>query len=148
MSDDETPEISTKQEFDDWNNTVIADFHANGGQATGQFAGVPLLLLHNKGARSGKLRVSPMVYLRDGERYLVFASKGGADTNPAWYHNLVAAPTARIEVGTEAFDVAVEELHGEERDRLYAKQAAIMPNFAEYQAKTTRVIPVVALTRI
>jgi deazaflavin-dependent oxidoreductase (nitroreductase family) len=149
MSDDSpSTEAMTTEQIDDWNNQVIADFRANAGQVTGQFAGAPMVLVHTKGARSGQPRVSPMVYLRDGERYLVFASKAGADTNPAWYHNLVSAPTARIEVGPDTFDVKVEELHGEERDRLYAKQAGIMPNFAEYQEKTKRVIPVIALTKI
>jgi deazaflavin-dependent oxidoreductase (nitroreductase family) len=106
-----------------------------------------MLLLHTKGRRSGKEFVNPLAYYADGDRYLVFASKGGADTHPDWYLNLVAAPTAHIEVGAESFDVRVTELHGEERDRLYAAQAEAMPNFAEYQASTKRVIPVVALNR-
>ena len=94
------------------------------------------------------ITLNPLAFYADGDRYLVFASKGGADDHPDWYLNLVAAPTAHIEVGTESFDVQVTELHGEERDRLYAAQAEVMPNFAEYQEKTTRVIPVVALSRI
>jgi deazaflavin-dependent oxidoreductase (nitroreductase family) len=135
-------------EFNEWNKQVIEEFHANGGKLGGPFAGAPVLLLYTKGRRSGKTFLNPLAYYADGDRYLVFASKGGADKHPDWYLNLVAAPTAHIEVGTESFDVQVADLHGEERDRLYAAQAEVMPNFAEYQAKTERVIPVIALSRI
>jgi deazaflavin-dependent oxidoreductase (nitroreductase family) len=135
-------------EFNAWNKQTIEEFRAGGGKLAGQFAGAPILLLYTKGRRSGKQFLNPLAYYADGDRYLVFASKGGADTHPDWYRNLVAAPSAHIEVGTESFDVQVTELHGEERDRLYAAQAGVMPNFAEYQAKTERVIPVIALSRI
>lgn len=135
-------------EFNEWNKKVIEEFRANGGSLGGPFAGAPILLLYTVGRRSGKKFLNPLAYYADGDRYLVFASKGGADVHPDWYLNLIAAPTARIEVGTESFDVQVTELHGEERDRLYAAQAELMPNFAEYQAKTERVIPVIALSRI
>jgi deazaflavin-dependent oxidoreductase (nitroreductase family) len=137
-----------KEEYDAWNGKVVEEFRANGGKLGGQFADAPILLLFTKGRRSGRELINPLAYYPDGDRYLVFGSKGGADAHPHWYLNLVAAPTARIEVGTEAFDVQVTELEGEERDRLYAAQAEIMPNFAEYQAGTKRVIPVVALSRI
>jgi deazaflavin-dependent oxidoreductase (nitroreductase family) len=132
-----------RDEFNEMNKKVTENFRANGGQV----ANTKMLLLHTKGRRSGKEFVNPLAYYADGDRYLVFASKGGADTHPDWYLNLVAAPTAHIEVGGESFDVLVTELQGEERDRFYAAQAEVMPNFAEYQAKTERVIPVVALSK-
>ena len=135
-------------EFNEWNKQVVEEFRANGGKLGGQFANAPILLLYTKGRRSGKEFLNPLAYYADGDRYLVFASKGGADIHPDWYLNLVAAPTAHIEVGTESFDVQVTDLKGEERDRLYAAQAEVMPNFAEYQASTERVIPVIALSRV
>ncbi len=105
-----------------------------------------MLLLHTVGKRSGKQYVNPVMYLRDGERYLIFASKAGADTHPDWYSNLKAHPDAQIEVGDETMDVQAEEIQGPERDRLYERQASLYPAFAEYQRKTKRVIPVIALT--
>jgi deazaflavin-dependent oxidoreductase (nitroreductase family) len=132
-----------RDEFNEMNKKVTENFRANAGQV----ADTKMLLLHTKGRRSGKEFLNPLAYYADGDRYLVFGSKGGADTHPDWYLNLVAAPTAHIEVGTESFDVRVTELQGEERDRLYAAQAEAMPNFGEYQASTKRVIPVVALSR-
>jgi len=104
-----------------------------------------MLLLTTTGAKSGTLRTTPLVYLPDGDRLVVIASKGGAPTHPAWYHNLVAHPDVTVEVGSEMLPVRAAVLSGEERDRLYARQAALRPAFAEYQAKTTRRIPVVAL---
>lgn len=132
----------------DYNSGIIAEFRANHGQVGGPFAGAPMLLLHTVGARSGAARVNPMMYLADGDRYLVFASKAGADTNPDWYHNLVANPDARIEVGDAVLDVRATELRGAERDEQYAEQARRYPGFADYQRKTTRIIPVVALTQV
>jgi deazaflavin-dependent oxidoreductase (nitroreductase family) len=105
------------------------------------------LLLSTTGAKSGEPRTTPVVYARDGERIVIFASKAGAPNNPAWYHNLMAHPSASVEVGTERFDVDVEFTSGEERDRLFAEQAARYPQFDEYAARTTRQIPVIALTR-
>ena len=130
---------------DDFNRRNIEEFRANHGRLGGQFEGAPVLLLHSKGARSGKERVNPMMYMADGDRYLVFASAAGADHNPAWYWNLVAHPDARIEVGDDHFDVHAAELHGAERDSKYALQAERYPGFAEYQRKTQRTIPVLAL---
>ena len=130
----------------DFNTQVIHEFRANGGSVGGPFEGAPLLLLHHRGAQSGTERVTPLVYLADGERYLIFASKGGAPENPAWFHNLKAHPDTKIEVGAQTLAVTAQELTGEERDRLYDRQAAAMPNFREYQDKTSRKIPVVALT--
>ncbi len=131
----------------DFNQQVIEEFRANHGRVGGRFEGAPLLLLHSVGARSGQTRVSPMMYLPDGDRFLVFASKAGADTNPDWYHNLKAHPDASIEVGDEVIDVRAEELPRAERDEKYAEQAARYPGFADYERRTDRVIPVLALTR-
>lgn len=132
----------------DWNNQVITEFHANEGKVGGPFKGAPLLLLTTTGAKSGKQYTTPLMYLPDGDRMLIFASKGGAPTNPDWYHNLLAHPQATVEVGTETFNVKATVVTGEERDRLYAIQAKRYPGFADYQAKTTRKIPVIALERI
>jgi len=131
----------------DWNTQIIAEFRANGGKVGGQFDGAPVLLLTTTGAKSGKQRLTPMMYLADGERLMVFASKAGAPTNPDWYHNLIANPTVFLEVGTESFPATATPLQGAERDEMYARQAALYPGFAEYERQTTRVIPVVALTR-
>ena len=130
----------------DFNAKVIEEFRANHGRVGGPFEGAPLLILHSTGARSGQEREHPMMYLPDGERYLVFCSKAGAPDNPAWYHNLVAHPSARIEVGDRTLSVTATELTGTERDEKYAEQARRYPGFAEYQEKTDRVIPVMALT--
>ena len=131
----------------DFNTAVIEEFRANHGKVGGNFEGAPLLLLHSVGAKSGEVRVNPMMYLPDGDRFLVFASKAGAPTNPDWYHNLKANPEATIEVGDEVIEVRAEELPRAERDEKYAEQAARYPGFADYERKTDRVIPVVALTR-
>ena len=129
----------------DWNTQIIEEFRTNHGKVGGNFAGAPLLLLHSTGAKSGQERVHPMMYLADGDRYLVFASKAGAPTNPDWYHNVKANPSVIIEVGTQTIVAQAEEVVGEERDRLYAQQATLYPGFADYEAKTDRVIPVIAL---
>jgi deazaflavin-dependent oxidoreductase (nitroreductase family) len=136
----------------EWNRQIIEEFHANGGKVGGPFEGAPLLLLTTTGARSGQRRTAPLMYLPDGDRLLIFASKAGAPTHPDWYYNLLAHPQATVEVGNgsviETFEVTATLVTGEERDRLYAKQARLYPGFAEYQAKTTRLIPVVALERL
>jgi deazaflavin-dependent oxidoreductase (nitroreductase family) len=129
-----------------FNEQVISEFRANHGKVGGPFEGAPLLLLHTTGARSGQPRVSPVMYRPDGNRYVVFASKAGADTNPGWYHNLMTDPRAQIEVGDQTLDVEATEVRGADREDLYARQASVYPAFAGYQRKTTRVIPVVALT--
>jgi deazaflavin-dependent oxidoreductase (nitroreductase family) len=133
---------------EDWNKKIIEEFRANEGKVGGQFAGAPLLLLTTVGAKSGQRRTNPVMYLPDGDRLLVFASKGGAPTNPDWYHNLVANPRVTVEVGPESFEADTEVLKGEERDRVYAEQARRYPGFAEYQESTDRTIPVVALHRV
>ena len=134
-------------EFDEWNRKIIEEFHANGGKVGGQFAGGQLLLLTTKGAKSGKHRVNPLAYSTDGDRLVIIASKGGAPSSPDWYYNLVAHPKVTVEVGTETFEATATVVAGEKRDILYAKQAALMPGFAEYEKKTTRKIPVVVLER-
>ena len=130
----------------DWNQKIIEEFRANEGRVGGPFEGAPLLLLHTTGAKSGKERISPMMYLNEDGHTYVFASKAGADVNPAWYHNLVAHPEVTVEVGTETRQATAAEVDRAERDRIYARQAELYPGFAEYEAKTDRVIPVVELT--
>jgi deazaflavin-dependent oxidoreductase (nitroreductase family) len=137
----------TPPEPEDFNSRIIREFRANGGEVGGPFAGAPLLLLTSTGAKSGAQRTNPMMYLADGGRLIVFASKGGAPTNPDWYHNLVAHPAATVEVGEERFAVTATVLSGAERDELYGRQSAPYPGFGEYQAKTSRTIPVIALER-
>jgi deazaflavin-dependent oxidoreductase (nitroreductase family) len=132
---------------DDFNQRVIEEFRANHGQVGGNFAGAPMLILHSVGARSGQPRVNPMMYQADGDRYLVFASKAGADTNPDWYWNLRANPDVSVEIGDAMIPVHATELTGAERDEKYAVQAERYPGFADYEKKTSRVIPVLALTR-
>jgi len=131
----------------DWNTKIIEEFRANAGNVGGQFAGAPVLLLTTTGAKTGRRHTTPTMYLPDSERLMVFASKGGAPTNPDWYHNLVAHPRVTVEVGAETYDAEAVVLTGEERDQLYARQAQLYPGFAEYQAKTKRTIPVIALQR-
>ena len=130
----------------DWNARNIAEFRRNHGRVGGQFEGAPLLLLHHIGARSGKSRTNPMMYLKDDDRYVVFASKAGADTNPDWYYNLKAHPDVEIEVGDETINVSAVEITGTEHDKLYSRQASLYPAFAKYQSQTRRIIPVIALT--
>jgi deazaflavin-dependent oxidoreductase (nitroreductase family) len=131
----------------DWNSKVIEEFRANQGRVGGGFTGAPMLLLTTTGRRTGERRTNPMMYLADGDRLLVFASKGGAPTHPDWYRNLVANPSVTVEVGTETYPAHAVVLKGEERDRLYAEQSARYPGFGDYQRKTDRIIPVVALLR-
>jgi deazaflavin-dependent oxidoreductase (nitroreductase family) len=132
----------------DWNKKIIEEFRTNDGKVGGMFEGMPLLLLHTVGAKSQQPRINPVAYMTDGDRYVVFASKGGAPTNPDWYHNLVAQPLVSVEVNTEQFQARATVAAEPERTRLYDQMAATRPNFAEYQQKTTRSIPVVILTRI
>ena len=132
----------------DWNGQIIEEFRANEGRVGGRFEGRPLLLLHTVGARSGAERINPVMYLRDGDRLVVFASKGGASTNPDWYHNVQAHPDASVEIGTERFPVRARIAEGEERDALFAEQARRYPIFATYQAGVDRTIPVVVLERV
>ena len=130
----------------DFNAQIIEEFRANQGVVGGMFNDTTLLLLHHVGAKTGKDRINPLAYDRDADRYVIFASKGGAPTNPDWYHNLKAHPNVTIEVGTDTIDVVAAEAAGEERDRLFRAQVERSPNFADYQAKTDRMIPVIVLT--
>ena len=129
------------------NGPIIEEFRSNEGQVGGFFEGKPVLLLTTKGAKSGRQHVNPAMYLSDGDRWVVFASKGGAPKHPDWYHNLVANPAVTIEVGTETIAGRAEVITGAERDRLYAKQTDLYPQFGEYEKQTTRTIPVIALSR-
>ena len=130
----------------DYNQRIINEFRANGGKVPSWGGTSPLLLLHHRGAKSGVERVNPVAYLKDADRYVIFASKAGAPTNPGWYHNLKAHPETKIEVGADTIAVTAGEASGEERDRLFAAQVKRAPQFAEYQQKTERVIPVVVLS--
>jgi deazaflavin-dependent oxidoreductase (nitroreductase family) len=132
----------------DWNKAIIEEFRANRGKVGGRFKGVSLLLLHSVGAKSGKTRVNPLAYQDLGGRLAVFASKGGAPTNPDWYHNLIANPRVAVEVGIEKFDVIARVVRGEERRRIWAAQKQRHPAFADYERKTKREIPVIILERI
>ena len=134
-------------EMNDFNQKVIEEFRANAGKVGGPFAGAPMILVTHTGAKSGKPYTAPLVYLADGDNQIIFASKAGSDTHPQWYLNMVANPSVSIEIGTEKFTANAVEVTGEERDAIYTKQAALMPNFAEYAAKTTRVIPVIRIVR-
>ena len=124
------------------NREVIETFRTNNGKMPND---APILLLSTTGAKSGKQRINPLAYTRDGRRYVVLASKGGAPTNPDWYHNVVANPDVVVEVGPEKFRARAMVSEGEERERLFNAQASKMPNFGEYQSKTSRLIPVIVL---
>ncbi|MGK9269771.1 nitroreductase family deazaflavin-dependent oxidoreductase [Williamsia muralis] len=130
-----------------FNDEIIKEFRANHGKVGGNFEGAPLLLLHHKGIKSGKQYVTPLVYLpKDGVSYL-FASAAGADEDPQWYRNLLADPATEVEIGDDTVPVTVSEVTGADRDRIYAEQAGLMPGFADYEKKTSRKIPVLALSR-
>jgi len=130
-----------------WNTNIIAEFRKNKGKVGGNFAGAPLLLLHTTGKKSGKPHVVPVMYLKDGDRYLVFGSKGGHDYHPHWFLNLKAHPDVKAEIGDQTINLHAKEIVGPERDRLYASQVSAFPTFGEYELKTKRKIPVIALTK-
>ena len=133
----------------DFNTAIINEFRANEGKVGGYFAGRPLLLLHTVGAKSGQTRVSPLAFVHDDDTLIVLASKAGADTNPAWYYNLLANPTVEVELGTEHFQAKARAVTEEpERSQLFAKMVAEMPGFAEYEQKTKRKIPAIVLKRL
>jgi len=135
-------------DYADWNRKIIEEFRANEGKVGGPFEGAPVLLITTTGAKSGRLYTTPVMYLSEDGKLYVFASKAGAPTNPDWYHNLLANPRVTLEVGTERFDATATPVQAEERDRIYAEQARRYPGFAEYQEKTSRLIPVVELVRV
>lgn len=134
-------------DFNEFNRNVITEFRTNGGKVGGMFAGVPMLLLTTTGAKSGQARVAPLAFTKDGDRYVIIASKGGAPTHPDWFHNIAANGAVTLEVGDETFPARAEIAVEPERRRLYDAQAAAMPNFAEYEKNTSRIIPVITLTR-
>jgi deazaflavin-dependent oxidoreductase (nitroreductase family) len=131
----------------DANQAIMEEFRANEGRVGGRFEGRPMLLLTTTGARTGRRLTTPVVYLPDGDRMIIFGTRGGAPNHPGWVHNLRAKPTATVEVGTETFEVDAVETEGEERERLYERQTQASPVFAGYQQRTSRRIPVIALTR-
>jgi deazaflavin-dependent oxidoreductase (nitroreductase family) len=137
-----------KASLDAFNNNIVDEFRANDGVVGGPFEGATLLLLTTTGAKSGQPRLAPLAYLTVDGKTLIIGSKAGADTNPDWVHNLRANPRAHVEVGTDAYDVVVRELPADERDEAYPKVVALAPGFGEYQAKTSRVIPLFELTRV
>jgi deazaflavin-dependent oxidoreductase (nitroreductase family) len=140
----EIPDAETMRAF---NKNIVDEFRGNGGKVGGPFEGATLLLLTSTGAKSGQPRLTPLAYLTIDGKTIIIGSKAGADTNPDWVHNLRANPRAHIEVGTDAYDVIARELPAEERDETYPKVVALAPGFGEYQAKTTRVIPLFELQR-
>lgn len=136
----------------DWNEGIIAEFRSNDGRVGGMFEGAPMVLVHHRGRRSDHAYVTPLMYLpdeQDPRQIYIFASKAGAPTHPAWYHNLTSAGVARVEVGTDTYEVTVSELVGQDRDRVFEEQGRRYPGFAEYAVKTAgiRTIPVLALRR-
>lgn len=136
-------------DFNDFNDGIVKEFRANDGVVGGPFEGAPMILITHTGAKTGAERTSPLVYSTDGDRVVIIASMGGAPANPAWFHNIKANPQVGVEIGTESYSASAEILvDGDERQRLFDQQAALMPNFAEYQEQTDRVIPVVVLTRV
>ncbi len=138
----------TDVNVNEFNRNLIGEFRAKDGKVTGVFAGAPVLLLTTTGARSGRKHTTPLVYQPDGDRIVVFGSKGGAPTHPAWYHNLVANPIVTVELPGETFEAKAGTAEGAERERIWSAQKQIMPGFAEYEAKTDRQIPVVVLERV
>jgi deazaflavin-dependent oxidoreductase (nitroreductase family) len=134
---------------DAWTRNMIADLRANGGTpSSGPLAGRPLAIMTSTGAKTGQDRTAIVTYHRDGDAFVIAATKGGADEHPAWYHNLVAHPEATFEAAGETFPVVAREATGDKRQRLYDAHAALYPEFAAYPSKTNRVIPVFVLTRV
>jgi len=130
------------------NKKIIDEFRANEGRVGGNFEGKLLLLLHTKGAKSGQDRINPLACVKDGNRFVVIASKGGADTNPDWYYNVISHPLVTVEVGTETLQARAAVAEEPERTRLYDQMVTVMPGFAGYRRKTARVIPVIVLTPV
>lgn len=139
--------MSDMSDMNDFNQQIIEEFRANGGKVGGGFEGAPMVLVHHTGAKSGAERVTPLVYQAIDGGWAIFASKGGAPDNPAWFHNLRANPDTVIEVGDETIEVTARVADPDEREPIWTTQKQVMPGFAEYEAKTDRVIPVVILER-
>ena len=132
----------------EFNKKVIDEFRSSGGKVGGQFAGAPMIIVTHIGAKSGKSYTTPLVYTKDGNRFVIIASKAGAPNNPSWYHNLLAHPEVTVEIGADKFKAKASEVKGAERDRLFAAQAKMMPQFNDYAKKTARKIPVFTLERV
>ena len=145
---DKSKLVSDTAALDDFNRKIVEEFRANGGKVGGPFEGGTLLLLHTVGAKSGQPRLSPLAYLTIDEKMIIVGSYAGAPNNPAWVHNLRADPRARIEVGTETWDVVARELPADERDATWPKVVEYSAVFAGYQANTSRVIPLFELNRV
>lgn len=134
--------------MNEFNRNLISEFRANGGKVGGPFANAPLVLVTTTGGKSGLRRTTPLVFTSDADRIVIIASKGGAPSHPAWYHNIVAQPEVTVELPNETYDTVASVVADEiERQRLYDAQAALMPNFTEYAAATSRKIPVIVLGR-
>jgi deazaflavin-dependent oxidoreductase (nitroreductase family) len=138
-------ELPAMTDFNEFNRGVISEFRENDGVVGGPFAGAPMILVNHRGARTGVEYTAPLVYTRDGDSYVVIASKGGAPEDPQWFRNLVANPDITVEVGADTIPVRARVAEGDERARLFRAQADAMPNFDEYAKATTREIPVVVL---
>jgi deazaflavin-dependent oxidoreductase (nitroreductase family) len=134
--------------MDDFNEKIIDEFRANGGKVGGAFDGSTLLLLQTTGAKTGRTRVKPLMYRRDGDRLVVFGTMGGSPTHPEWFYNVRANPRVTVEVGSDRFEADARVALPDERDRLWQLQAQDVPAFADYQKKTDRTIPVVILERV
>jgi len=130
------------------NVQIVDEFRTNKGKVGGRFEGKTLLLLHTRGAKSGQERINPVAYVKDGDRFAVIASKGGAPTNPDWYYNILANPLVTVEMGTKTFQAHAKPAEEPERTRLYNKMVDMMPGFDDYRRKTRRVIPVIVLTEV
>jgi deazaflavin-dependent oxidoreductase (nitroreductase family) len=143
-----TASSSYKKQVDERNPLIIEEFRSNGGKLGGPFTGKNLLLLHTLGAKSHQPRINPLGYMKDGDAFVIIASKGGAPTNPDWYHNILAHPEVELEVGTERFKAHATIPEREERDRLFANFVKQEPSFGEYQKNSSRLLPVVVLKRV
>lgn len=147
VSDDTPFNEQPTSVINEFNDGIAREFRANGGEVGGQFAGVPILLLTNTGAKSGKKRLNPLAYFDIDDKIYIVGSFGGADKDPAWVHNLRANPHAHIDIGTDGYDVVAHQLSRAERDALYPKVVQRVPVFADYQEKTDRPIPIFELRR-
>ena len=141
-------DFTDKASVNAWNHSIIEEFRANAGVVGGPFEGATLLLLHSTGAKSGQPRLNPLAYFGIDGKVFIVGSKAGHDTNPDWVYNLRANPGARIEIGTDSYDVTARELPTAEREAVFAKVVAVAPGFGEYQDKTSRVIPIFELERV
>ena len=138
----------TRGDYQAFTQQLMADIREHGRPTSGPMAGRPLMILTTAGARSGEPRSAVVTYTRDGDSYVIAASKSGAPTNPAWYHNLIANPTVTVEIGSETFQATSRVTQGAERERLWDRHAAERPEFRDYPSKTSRVIPVIVLDRL